>query len=60
MDGESQSPYPSPQLLTGEVRTERFYYDGVRRVQEVVIDPVLSLGEALAWASRSCSNWQGR
>ncbi|MCW5777743.1 MAG: hypothetical protein KIS87_15005, partial [Phycisphaeraceae bacterium] len=28
--------------------TERFHYDGVRRVQEVVIDPLTSGGGALA------------
>ncbi|MBX3360286.1 MAG: hypothetical protein KF912_10440 [Phycisphaeraceae bacterium] len=43
----TQSPFPSPEDSTGEVRSERFYYDGIRRIQELVIDPVLSLGEAL-------------
>jgi len=42
----TQSPYPNPEEETGLVRTERFYYDGVRRIQEVVVDPVYSGGEA--------------
>ncbi|MDX2116857.1 MAG: Tox-REase-5 domain-containing protein [Planctomycetota bacterium] len=36
----TQSPWPSPQEPDGTVRTEKFYYDGVRRVQEVIVDPV--------------------
>jgi len=28
------------------VRSERFYYDGIRRLQELVTDPVLNLGAA--------------
>ncbi len=38
----TQSPYPDPQSggAAGELRSERFYYDGVRRIQEVVIDPL--------------------
>jgi YD repeat-containing protein len=44
----TQSPHPSPEAMTGLVRTERFYYDGVRRVQELISDPVSSLMEAAA------------
>lgn len=44
----TQSPYPSAEDNQG-VRTERFYYDGVRRIQEVVSDPLESL--ALAGSS---------
>jgi hypothetical protein len=36
----TQSPWPNPSEPDGTVRTERFYYDGIRRIQEVVIDPV--------------------
>ncbi len=42
----TQSPYPSPQDNQG-LRSERFYYDGVRRIQELVADPTLALGEAM-------------
>ncbi len=44
----TQSPYPSPTTTTGSLRTERFYYDGIRRIQEVVIDPIPTKGQALA------------
>ena len=33
-----QSPYPAPGYE--EVRSERLFYDGIRRIQEVWIDPV--------------------
>lgn len=37
-----QSPYPNPNPPDpDDFRTERLYYDGIRRIQEVVIDPVL-------------------
>jgi hypothetical protein len=39
------SPFPSPDNSTG-LRSERFYYDGIRRIQEVVVDPVVSLDVA--------------
>lgn len=39
----AQSPYPWPGSGTDLVRTERYYYDGIRRIQEVVIDPVASI-----------------
>lgn len=39
----AQSPYPDPDTTTGLNRTERFYYDGIRRIQEVVIDDVPSI-----------------
>ncbi len=42
----TQSPYPDSYSGEGN-RIERFYYDGVRRIQEVVIDPAYSMGEAL-------------
>jgi len=36
-----QSPYPDPWTAqTGDFRTERLYYDGIRRIQEVIVDPV--------------------
>ncbi len=37
-----QSPYPDPATgeLSDEVRSERLFYDGVRRVQELVTDPL--------------------
>jgi len=35
------SPFPDPgSAASGDFRTERLYYDGIRRIQEVVIDPV--------------------
>jgi len=44
-----QSPFPEPSGgEAGLVRVERLYYDGVRRVQEVVVDPAVSLEMALA------------
>ncbi|UYV13679.1 MAG: hypothetical protein NCW75_05190 [Phycisphaera sp.] len=37
-----QSPYPQPGAIPDDdFRTERLYYDGIRRIQEVVVDPVL-------------------
>src|SRR5690606_1393508 len=36
----TQSPYPDPQLSGGMLRSERFYYDGIRRIQEVFVDPL--------------------
>jgi YD repeat-containing protein len=36
------SPWPSDATAQ---RTEHFYYDGVRRIQEVVIDPLLQVDE---------------
>jgi len=41
-----QSPFPTPEASTGAVRSERFYYDGARRVQEVVTDPLATVGLA--------------
>ncbi len=43
----TQSPYPDPQTSTGQLRSERFYYDGVRRIQEVFVDPLDDMDEAL-------------
>jgi hypothetical protein len=44
----TQSPFPDLQSAgSGEVRSERFYYDGIRRVQEVVIDPTMSMMMAM-------------
>lgn len=37
------SPYPAPGVGVTQSRTERFYYDGIRRIQELVIDPVQTL-----------------
>jgi YD repeat-containing protein len=37
-----QSPYPEVAEDNELVRSERFYYDGTRRVQEIYTDPVLS------------------
>src|SRR5690606_30735722 len=35
------SPFPDPATAVGDdFQTERLYYDGIRRIQEVVIDPV--------------------
>ncbi len=46
---EVQSPYPDAEVSSGQLRAERFYYDGVRRIQELIIDPTptiqLVLGE---------------
>jgi hypothetical protein len=48
------SPYPEPGATPPEgwtvapVRSERLYYDGVRRIQEVYTDPLLALGESAA------------
>jgi hypothetical protein len=36
---EVQSPFPDEES-EGGLRVERFYYDGVRRIQELVVDPV--------------------
>ncbi len=45
----AQSPWPNVQEgpVTKKVRSERFFYDGIRRIQELVTDPVLSTGGAL-------------
>lgn len=40
----TQSPFPSVDEAE-DLRTERFYYDGVRRIQEIVIDPLIKLSE---------------
>jgi hypothetical protein len=48
------SPYPESGATPPEgwtvapVRSERLYYDGVRRIQEVYTDPLLALGESAA------------
>lgn len=42
------SPWPSPELSGGEVRVERYFYDGVRRISEVVTDPMEGLALAMA------------
>jgi len=40
-----QSPFPDPWTAAGDdFRTERLYYDGIRRIQEVVVDPVQGNG----------------
>ncbi len=44
----TQSPFPTPQhAALGEVRSERFYYDGIRRIQETRLDPSKNLGGAM-------------
>lgn len=45
----TQSPWPNPQEgpITKQVKSERFFYDGIRRIQELVTDPVLSTKGAL-------------
>jgi YD repeat-containing protein len=56
------SPYPEPGATPPEgwtvapVRSERLYYDGVRRIQEVYTDPLLALGES---AAQGNTNAQG-
>lgn len=40
------SPYPDPDAATGEVRAVNFYYDGARRIQEVISDPVINMEAA--------------
>jgi hypothetical protein len=49
---QSPFPYAYPDNDQGN-RIERFYYDGVRRIHEVVIDPMSSLGSALQSGSSS-------
>lgn len=40
----TQSPFPNPQEAgEGMVRSERFYYDGIRRIQETILDPTMSM-----------------
>jgi len=34
----TQSPWPNAESATGANRSERFFYDGVRRIQELVTD----------------------
>lgn len=43
----TQSPYPAAGPMSMGLRVERFYYDGVRRIQEVVADPEGTLGMML-------------
>lgn len=40
----TQSPFPNASSSNNQNRTERFYYDGVRRVIEYNIDPIISGG----------------
>lgn len=37
----TQRPWPAPSTTATLVRVEHFYYDGVRRVQEVFVDPLI-------------------
>jgi hypothetical protein len=59
------SPYPEPGATPPEgwtvapVRSERLYYDGVRRIQEVYTDPLLALGESAAQGSASAQGAVG-
>src|SRR5690606_3948683 len=41
------SPFPDPDSTSGVNRSERFYYDGIRRIQEVVADPILAIDDQL-------------
>lgn len=43
---QTLSPYPNPQATSGLVRLERYFYDGVRRIQEVNSDGVTTLNGA--------------
>jgi len=36
-----QAPWPAPSLTETRVRTEHFYYDGIRRIQETFTDPIV-------------------
>ncbi len=49
----TQSPWPNPDLGGDNVRTERFFYDGIRRIQELVTDPVQNLSAAAMSSSAS-------
>lgn len=44
----TQSPYPDPDTSDGRVFSERYYYDGVRRIQEVTTTPLASSGMAMS------------
>lgn len=47
-----QSPFPDPESGgDGGLRVERLYYDGLRRVQEVIVDPVASMNMAMSGES---------
>ena len=41
----TQSPFPSADNNLG-LRSEHFFYDGIRRVQEVMVDPIVALVDA--------------
>ncbi|MBX3382610.1 MAG: hypothetical protein KF864_03775 [Phycisphaeraceae bacterium] len=43
-----QSPWPEPGEWSQDLRSERLYYDGLRRIQEVNIDPLLPMSMALS------------
>jgi len=47
----TQSPWPNPEAEGNFVRSERFLYDGIRRIQEVVTDPMRNLASAAVSAS---------
>ena len=47
----TQSPWPNPEAEGNLVRSERFFYDGIRRIQELVTDPVSNLASASVSAS---------
>jgi YD repeat-containing protein len=42
-----QAPWPDWDTSEGRVRSTRLYYDGVRRIQEVITDPVLQFEQML-------------
>jgi YD repeat-containing protein len=41
----TQSPYPHADYPGARLRSEHFYYDGIRRIQEVFHDPVMALDD---------------
>ncbi|HYE01647.1 MAG TPA: hypothetical protein VD963_00285, partial [Phycisphaerales bacterium] len=44
----TRSPFPNPQTASpGQERSERFYYDGIRRIQETRLDPAPPLADAM-------------
>jgi len=58
---KTQSPFPEPGSIEfpGLLRSERFYYDGIRRIQELVTDPVLNQHAAGDSGGGSPALWCG-
>jgi hypothetical protein len=42
----TQSPYPNVDYPNHGIRSEHFYYDGIRRIQELIVDPLFSLDDS--------------